>query len=143
MDKTYNINELAMMTGFTTRTLRNYLTQGFLQGSKENGVWQFTVEEIERFFTEPFVKEGLRTKRSSVVFDFLADSRKKDGHTCVILDRPASRKEGDAISSFFCKEMNNVTDVSFNYGWDNNYARVILAGAEDQVAKLMKAFYEM
>ena len=34
----YNLNDLAMMTGFTTRTLRNYLNQGLLEGEKENGV---------------------------------------------------------------------------------------------------------
>jgi hypothetical protein len=30
MEQTYNLNELAIMTGFTTRTLRNYLNQGLL-----------------------------------------------------------------------------------------------------------------
>ena len=32
MDKTYNLNELAMMTGFTTRALRTYLNKGLLVG---------------------------------------------------------------------------------------------------------------
>ena len=35
--ETYNLNDLAMMTGFTTRTLRNYLNQGLLEGEKEPG----------------------------------------------------------------------------------------------------------
>ncbi len=51
MDRTYNLNELAMMTGFTTRTLRNYLMQGLLHGAKVNGTWQLTLEEIDGFLT--------------------------------------------------------------------------------------------
>ena len=35
MEETYSLNDLAMMTGFTTRTLRNYLTQGLLNGEKK------------------------------------------------------------------------------------------------------------
>ena len=49
-DRTYSLNELAMMTGFTTRTLRTYLDKGLLRGEKPGGVWQFTAEEVDRFF---------------------------------------------------------------------------------------------
>ena len=81
MDRTYNLNELAMMTGFTTRTLRNYINQGLLKGNKPEGVWQFSAEDLDEFFNEPFVKEGLRIKRSSAVFDFMAERKKKDSRT--------------------------------------------------------------
>ena len=92
MENKYDLNDLALMTGFTTRTLRNYLTQGLLEGEKENGVWQFTPEQLDHFFSEPFVKEGLRIKRSSAVFDFLAEKDRKTARTCVVLDLPASRQ---------------------------------------------------
>ena len=141
MDRTYDLNELAMMSGLTTRTLRNYLNMGLLEGNKVNGVWQFTVEDIERFFAEPFVKEGMRSKRSSVVFDFLADRKKKDARTCVILDRPASVGEGSNLSAFFCKQMETARDVQFNYLWDNGHIRVILSGAEKEVGRILQAYY--
>ena len=53
MDRDYSLNDLALMTGFTTRTLRNYIKQGLLNGEKQNGVWQFTADEIDRFFRNP------------------------------------------------------------------------------------------
>jgi len=140
MNGTYTLNELAMMTGFTTRTLRNYLTRGLLNGEKTNGAWQFTAGEVERFFAEPFVKEGVRIKRSGVVFDFLADRKKKTARTCVILDIPASMKRGNAISAFFCRQMNEVRDVVFTFDWDGGACRVILSGAADQVEKLLAAY---
>ena len=137
----YNLNDLAMMTGFTTRTLRNYLNQGLLEGEKENGVWQFTPEQLDRFFSEPFVKEGLRIKRSSAVFDFLADRDRKTARTCVILDLHADRRKGDAVSAFFCREMREASDLQFSYGWDKGLARVILTGDAEAVAKILKAYY--
>ena len=140
MDKKYNLNDLALMTGFTTRTLRNYLNQGVLNGEKSNGMWQFAAEEIERFFQEPFVKEGLRIKRSSVVFDFMADRNKKQERSCVILDIPASVKKGNEISAFFCDKMSDVKDAVFNYGWDKGLCRVILSGAADSVASIIQAY---
>ena len=140
MERKYNLNDLALMTGFTTRTLRNYLNQGLLSGEKQNGMWQFSAEEIDRFFREPFVKEGLRIKHSSAVFDFLAYRSKEKASSCIILDVPASRKEGDKISAFFCGKMRDAVDVRFHYGWDNGLCRVILSGAADSVANIMHAY---
>ena len=142
MDEKYTLNDLALMTGFTTRTLRNYLTQGLLKGEKANGVWQFTAGDIDAFFREPFVKEGLRIKRSGVVFDFMADGRKKEERFCMILDVPASVKKGNEISGFFCDRIKEVSDVRFNYGWDGGVCRVILSGAADSVAHIMKAYFD-
>ena len=141
MEERYNLNELAMMTGFTTRTLRNYMNQGLLVGEKVNGAWQFTAAELDRFFGEPYVKEGLRIKRSSLVFDFMADGRKTSERTCVILDIPASVTKGNAISAFICDRIAEVKDINFNFGWDRGTARVILTGAAESVAHIMKAYY--
>ena len=104
MDRNYTLDDIAMMTGFSTRTLRNYLNQGILKGEKTDGKWQFTAEEIDRFFAEPFVKEGLRIKRNAIVFDFLADRSKQAKSACVILDIPVSMKESKTLSEFFCKQ---------------------------------------
>ena len=141
MDGTYNLNELSLMSGFTTRTLRTYLNQGLLKGEKTNGAWRFTAEEVDAFFAQPFVKEGLRIKQSAVVFDFLADRRVKSGRACVVLDLPASRAEAMAISDLFCEQMRKAADAMFKFDWDNGVCRVILSGAEDQVAGIVRAYY--
>ena len=142
MNGTYNLNDLAMMTGFTTRTLRNYMNQGLLKGEKTDGVWRFSAEDVDRFFAEPFVKEGLRIKRNGVVFDFLADRKKKAARTCAVLAIPAARAEGMRISAFFCDLMNDASDTQFTFDWDCGMCRVILSGAEDQVARMLKAYYD-
>lgn len=143
MDRNYNLNEIAMMTGFSTRTLRNYLNQGLLKGEKVDGAWQFTAEEIDRFFAEPFVKEGLRIKRNGIVFDFLADRSKKAKRACMILDIPVSLKESKTLSDFFCKQMETVSDAVFTFDWSDGNARIILSGAEKSVAKIMEAYHRL
>jgi len=141
MNGTYTLNDLAMMTGFTTRTLRNYLSQGLLKGEKTGGAWQFTAEEIERFFEEPFVKEGVRIKRSGVIFDFLSGGSRKEPRTCVILDAPATRQKGARISSFFCEQMKAVSDLTFTFDWNHDHCRVILCGAAAPAAQLLAAYH--
>ena len=140
MERKYKINDLAKMTGLSTRTLRNYLARGLLRGEKTDGAWEFSDEELDRFFSDPFVKEGLRIKRSSTVFDFMADRNKAQARSCVILDVPASRKEGDRISAFFCNQMRSASDATFHYGWEKGLCRVILSGAAESVANLMRAY---
>jgi hypothetical protein len=38
----YSINQLAMITGYTTRSLRSFIKDGSLNGEKVDGVWMFT-----------------------------------------------------------------------------------------------------
>lgn len=42
----YSIEEVSMMSGLTTRTIRNYLKEGLVQAAKEDGKWVFTVDEF-------------------------------------------------------------------------------------------------
>ena len=141
MDKYYTLNDLALMSGFTTRTLRTYLTTNILHGQKENGAWKFSEKDVYDFFGDPYVKEGLKIKNSAVVFDFLADHAKKTKRSCVILDIPASLEEANKLSDFFCRQMEKVSDTEFKFDWDNGHCRIILSGAQEQVAVIMKEYY--
>ena len=73
----YNLNEVAMITGLTTRTLRNYLRLNLLKGEKVDGNWSFTEEELDEFMSNPAVKQAIAAKRNAVVYDFLSDPFKK------------------------------------------------------------------
>ncbi|MBR5048719.1 MAG: hypothetical protein IKX74_03650 [Erysipelotrichaceae bacterium] len=141
MDKYYTLNDLALMSGFTTRTLRTYLTTNILHGQKENGAWKFSEKDVYDFFADPYVKEGLKIKNSAVVFDFLADNAKRTKRSCVILDIPASMEENRELSDFFCRQMEKVCDTQFKLDWDNGHCRVILSGAEEQIAQIMQEYY--
>jgi len=139
----YNLNEVAMITGLTTRTLRNYLKTDLLKGEKINGNWSFTEEELDAFLSNPAVKQAVKAKRNAVVYDFLSNPFKKENRICTIMDFPVSDAEAMEISSFFCKLINEKgKDIQFTFNKENGLARFIICGSEDQVTDFMKAYYE-
>ena len=139
----YNLNDVAMITGLTTRTLRNYLKLDFLKGEKIDGNWSFTDEELEAFISNPAVKQAIKAKRNAVVYDFLSDPFKKGNRICTILDLPVSDAEALETARFFCGLVNkNGSDITFNYNQEKGFARFIISGSEDQVVDFMKAYYE-
>lgn len=140
MDRMFDLNELAVMTGFTTRTLRSYLKQGLLHGEKVGEKWQFSTESLARFFEEPYVKEGLRIKRTGLVFDFLASRSTVAGKACVVLDLPGSAADAAKLSAFFCKQMEAAANTVFTFDQDNGISRVILSGNADEVGRIMAAY---
>ncbi|MBR1822018.1 MAG: helix-turn-helix domain-containing protein [Clostridia bacterium] len=144
MKERYSINDLAMMTGLTTRTLRNHLRQGALRGEKIDGAWTFTQEEIERFISDPQIHKGLESHRNAAVFDFLADAFKTANRACVILDYVADDREAEKIADFYCDRVNRGTsDIKFSYGRNRGRSRVILTGGEDQVLDILRQYYRI
>ncbi len=138
----YNLNQLAAITAFTTRTLRNYLKQGVLQGEKIDGSWRFTEEEVAAFVDHSAVRQSLSAKQNAVVYDFLADAFKKTNRICTVLDFPVPDEEAKSISEFFCKEITlHGHDIEFRFSYERGLARVILSGAEESVMDLLSAYY--
>lgn len=144
MSECYTINDIAMMTGLTTRTVRNYMKQRILEGEKADGVWQFSAEAVSSFMADKNVQPSIQAKRNGVVFDFLANQYKKVNEICTILDFPVSEEEAMEISAFFCKETNTpgVQNMNFNFSYNSGLARVILKGNEDFVVEVMKKYYQ-
>ena len=142
--KHYRLNELAMISGLTTRTLRNYLNQGILKGEKVNGVWCFTEEEVMAFMDHPLVKQAAAIHRNGVIHDFLADTYKKENRICMVIDCPVGPEEAAAIADFFCKAVCEIgEDIDFRYVHERNMARMILSGAEDQVLDIIRRYYQI
>ena len=138
----YNLNQVAMITGLTARTLQNHLKQGILSGEKINGVWSFTEEALNEYIAHPSVKQVIHAKHHSVVFDFLDDSFKKTNRICTIMDFPVSADEALSIASFFSSMISSSgNDIEFRFINEKNLARFILSGSEEQVCHLMKAYY--
>lgn len=45
----YSVNELAKQLGVTTRSIRNYLHEGKLKGTKVGGQWKFSEQDLYEF----------------------------------------------------------------------------------------------
>ena len=131
------------MTGLTTRTLRTYLKMGLLTGEKTDGVWRFSEEDCERFFSQPAVKPALQAKRNALVYDFLGNRFKRENELCVVLDLLVQEDEAQEVSDFFCKAVSMLEGGSlrFTFEREEGRVRVILTGQEDAVSSILRAYY--
>ena len=140
MKEIYSINELAMITSLTTRTLRNYLSQGALTGEKIDGAWAFTTEDIDHFMSNEAVRKRIQANHNAVVFDFLSDSCKRSNRACVILDLAVDDARAAEITRFLCEQANQSRDVELRVARCRGLTRVILSGGEETVANIMARY---
>lgn len=59
----YSVNELAEQLGVTTRSIRNYLHEGKLKGTKVGGQWKFSERNLLSSYTE--IKQRKQQKKCS------------------------------------------------------------------------------
>lgn len=137
----YVLGHLKLITGLSERTLRNYISMGLLNGEKINGMWHFTAEQLEDFFSNPMVRSAIRAKKNALIYDFLLDRKKKNEECCIILDIPNGNSK--EISEFFCYEISNGAFRNIDFSFDankNENKRVILKGGADDVLFLVNKY---
>lgn len=136
----YVINHLVMFTGLTDRTIRNYISNGILQGEKIDGLWHFTPEQVDAFVKHPAVRPSILAKNNSLVYDFLLDDKKKKQEICLILDIPHDDKK--AVAEFFCYRISNggYKDIRFAFDGVMDMSRVIFKGDATEVLRLVNEY---
>ena len=142
MKESYTINEVAMITGLSTRTIRNYISMGFLSGEKVDGAWSFPAEEVDKFTQDKTVLPSIHAKKNAVVFDFLGEKPSKQDKMCMILD--LTLKESMSASAFFCKrisELSPASELRFASEPLGAGVRLILSGSPADVMDLMNRYY--
>jgi len=144
LKKYYSINELSIMTGLTTRTLRNYIKDNILIGEKLSGVWKFTEDNVENFISNPIVKPSIQAKQKAIISDFLNDNKKTKNQICSILDLCISETEAENVCNQFCNFINQKTDsnIKFSYEKNENNIRIILSGDEDCIIEILNSYYK-
>ena len=143
MKEYYTINDISLMTGLTTRTIRNYIRQRILDGEKANGVWQFPHESLETFLEHPAIQPKIQAKKNAVVYDFLLDKHKKSSQICVILDLPDEKAL--QISDFFASQCNSGkcgNEFHFSFEYSSGYSRAILKGQTEVILELLNNYYQ-
>ena len=146
MEKYYTINEISTMTGLTTRTIRNYLKSGLINGEKTNGIWMFSSEDFSAMLANPAIKSSIQAKNNAIIYDFLVDNKKKTNKICTIIDLCIEDEESKEISDFFCDKINNISqsgDISFKYEKNGKNTRIILTGTEETVIEILYKYYNM
>jgi len=143
MKEFFNIEDVAMITGLSTRTIRHYIADGFLEGDKSTGAWQFTADQLDVFLQKEVIKPAVRAKRNAIVYDFLGSKPQTQGKICVVLDLPSSHEMETMM--FFCKYISELEpDAELRFASDKlgKGLRVILSGSDKDVMELLNQYYK-
>ena len=143
MKEAFSINDLAMITGLSTRTIRTYITTGFLSGEKIDGAWVFTHEQVLAFIENKAVHPSIKAKKNAIVFDFLGTKPYNNDKMCTILDLAA--KEALTASVFFCEKISECSpEAELRFASDpvGTGVRLILSGSPKDVMNLMNQYYD-
>lgn len=134
----YSINELSTITGFTTRSLRNFIQMDFLKGKKIEGGWQFSPEQIENFLLNSNIKQGIKSKQNSVVYNYLLNEELQKNNICTIIDLTLSANERESLSEKICQIINDSgAQVEFRFFSQKDKTRIIIAGEKDFVKQIL------
>lgn len=141
----YTLNEIAIITGFTTRTLRTYIKDGLLRGSKAKNKWLFTEENLNEFFSHSFIAEGLKIKDNIIVKDFVENIKKNAPEACFIYDLPGEHSEILDVCTkltHLLKE-NAMSNFQFRFHYDDkaHMGRFIFTGDLSKTKTVMDIIY--
>ncbi len=139
MERIYTINDIAAMTGLTTRTLRSDIRLGFLKGEKQNGVWRFSQDEFTDFIAHPSVKPSLMAKRQGIVYDFLADTNKDRISACLILDDLNERQLKEIMIQVNSLQERDES-LRFAMYMQEGHRRIVLSASPESCRAFLEAY---
>ena len=144
MKSTFSIDDLALLTGLSTRTIRTYISDGFIDGDKSTGSWQFTPEQVDAFLQNKTVAPAIDSKRNAIVFDFLGSKPSGKDKMCIVLDISSERKLN--ASRLFCRYLSEYDkpelELRFASEPMGDGLRVILSGSDADVTDILKRYYQ-
>lgn len=144
MEKFYTVDDVAAMTGLTSRTIRTYIKDGLLKGKKVGVQWRFTEKDIEELFKDKRVETEICENKNKIVYDFLEEKNKKSSVTCSIVDsRINSSEEEEFIRNEVLNYINGYKwdkQMKFSYQFFNDelLARFILEGDLREISRLIE-----
>lgn len=137
MNEFYTIEDIAAMSGLSTRTVRSYLSGGQLEGEKVDGAWRFTPEQFGAFLGQDMVRQSVQAKANGKVYDFLLTGRRKESAACLIWDWPAEGGEEENRLRERLMETVNELELGCAYRFEEGRARAILTGTPEGLGKLL------
>ena len=147
-EKLYTVEDIAKMTSLTSRTIRNYLKDGSLQGQKIGRQWRFTMENIKRLFKDSAFIGDLSDNNKRQVYNFLNGTYtdiQGENQVCTVVDCYCENsKAGQQIYEKLVTVINSrekdSLPVKFNYEFSgkDNKARFTLFGDPDYIIKTLQ-----
>lgn len=139
-EKLFTLNDVAMLTSLTTRTLRNHLKDGTLTGQKVGGQWRFRIADIENFTFKGNRRPPLPEESSPLLTEYIQSNDKSNGQILSIIDLPIDEQRASA-KEFLLKDLvnwyDNRSNMEYTYEYKKNFARfTILATPELMISAI-------
>lgn len=145
-DRLYTLKELAQLTKLTDRTLRNYLANNILKGTKVGGQWRFNKEQVRSLFSnEDFYYERNRIANSAINAYIENSYSFNDKFTgCIVVDFIMEDKEKK--KDFFNKleqiEKNEDVKEKVSFLEKNGHIRMNIVGPLSYIKKVLNLIEE-
>lgn len=111
IEKMYTIDDIADRTCLSTRTIRTFLKEGILTGTKLGGQWRFSENDVKQFMSNSATKNAVSDDNRQEVIDFLDGVKTSfSGITqiCTIVDLYISKlqsyEKSDALMEIINKQ---------------------------------------
>ena len=129
----YSIKDLMTMYSMSERSIRRYLSEGAISGTKVGGVWRFTEEDMESFFTEKRVKSKMKNEVNKLLYDFIStpNPKKNDSHCFSMIDIRLSVAENLKLLDIIFKIISDSNNIQMRYYHEDGNCRYILIGDLD------------
>jgi len=146
-EKLYTVKDIAKMTSLTSRTIRNYLKDGSLQGQKIGGQWRFTMENIKQLFSNSIFLNDMSRKKRQQVLNFISGTNidiQNKIQICTIVDCYCeSPNAGQQLYERLVTVINTKDDgipAKFDYEFSEKQskARFTLFGNPDFIIKTLQ-----
>lgn len=120
-EKLYSVEEIAEMTSVTTRTIRNYLRNGILTGTKIGGQWRFRQEDVMNMLNQENMSSDVRETSKRIVKDFLNEqytSFSESVSVCTVADVSCSKAHAKKMGKALCDLWNQANIQGSNFRYD-------------------------
>lgn len=142
MQTYYTVADVARMTGLTERTIRSYLRDGKLLGSRVGVQWRFTEAQVTALFADAQAQQRIAQTKAQHVLDFLQEAGHTSPSACTVVDVPCPQ---DARLACVVRQLtddmsasNGKMDFFFQYLEACRVARFILIAPLDVTASMMR-----
>ena len=141
----YSLAELALMTGYSARSLRKFYRQGILIGTKTAGRHVFSQEDVERFAAQPFIQSGIQTKAAMRVRHFLEEEHTRQPSSCLIYDQPGEARAGELngmLLHYINRECGGELAYTYLYDAKKDVGRFVFIGQPAEIAAVLQRIGE-
>lgn len=137
---TYTIEDIAQMTGLSSRTIRTYRKMGLLEGALQGNAWTFTPEQVGQLLNDPYVQGAMEAKRNAIWTDFLRNTGKQVPSLCTAVDFPAADPQtAEALLDRLLAHLPAGVRMSYSYDHRRNLVRIYLSGPKDLILPVLAA----